>query len=99
MSSRRIGPARLGRSYRAFFRRYRAVRRGRSATRFCVRGGGRFLVWRRRGKIDMVATTARGHRAGRLGGRRIRGNLFARGRAAGDSSTAPAAGASGSWPW
>ena len=82
VSSRRIGPARLGRSYRAFFRRYRAVRRGRSATRFCVRGGGRFLVWRRRGKIDMVATTARGHRPRRLGGRRLRANLFVRGRLA-----------------
>jgi dienelactone hydrolase len=89
VSSRRLGPARLGRSYKAFFRRYRAVRRSRGATRFCVRGGGRFLVWRRRGKIDTVATTARGHRAGRLGvrrraparaaaTRRIRGNLFVR---------------------
>jgi hypothetical protein len=45
-----------------------------------VRGGGRFLIWRRRGKIDMVASTARRHRPNRLGGRRIRKNLFARGR-------------------
>jgi hypothetical protein len=62
VSGRRIGPARLGRSYRAFFKRYRAVKRSRAATRFCVRGGGRFLVSARRGKIDFVATTAPGHR-------------------------------------
>lgn len=72
VSARRIGPARLGRSYRAFFRRYRAVRRGRGATRFCVRGGGRFLVGAHRGRIDFVASTARGHRTRRLGpGRRV----------------------------
>jgi hypothetical protein len=73
VSGRRIGPARLGRSYKAFFGRYRAVKRRRSATRFCVRGGGRFLVSARRGKIAFVATTARGHRTRRLGpGRRVR---------------------------
>ena len=72
-SSRRIGPARLGASYKSFARRYRAVRRGRRATRYCVRGGGRFLVGARRGKVDFVATTARGHRTRRLGpGRRLR---------------------------
>jgi hypothetical protein len=41
------------------------VRRGRGATRFCVRGGGRFWVGSRKGKIDFVATTARGHRTHR----------------------------------
>jgi dienelactone hydrolase len=72
VSSRRIGPARLGRSYRAFFRRYRAVRRRRGVTRFCLRGRGRFLVGARKRKIDLVATTARGHRTRRLGpGRRV----------------------------
>jgi hypothetical protein len=72
VSGRRIGPARLGRSYRALFRHYRAVRRSRGATRFCVRGGGRFLVGARRGKIDFIATTARGHRTRRMGpGRRV----------------------------
>ncbi len=72
VSARRIGPARLRRSYRAFFRAYRAVRRGRRATRFCVRGGGRFLVGARRGRIDFVASTARGHRTRRIGpGRRV----------------------------
>jgi hypothetical protein len=72
VSGRRVGPARLGRSYLAFFRRYRAVRRSRRATRFCVTGGGRFLVGSRKGKIDLVATTARGHRTRRLGpGRRL----------------------------
>jgi dienelactone hydrolase len=67
VSARRIGPARLGRGYRAFFRRYRAVRRGRGATRFCVRGGGRFLVGAHRDRIDFVATTARRHRTRRFG--------------------------------
>jgi hypothetical protein len=72
VSGRRIGPARIGRSYPAFFRRYRAVRRGRGAARFCVNGGGRFLVGSRKGKIDLVASTARGHRTRRLGpGRRV----------------------------
>jgi dienelactone hydrolase len=72
VSASRIGPARLGRGFAAFFRRYRAVRRRRGATRFCVRGGGRFLVGSRRGRIDFVATTARGHRTRRLGpGRRV----------------------------
>jgi dienelactone hydrolase len=72
VSGRRIGPARLGRSYKAFFRRYRAVKRSRAATRFCVGGGGRFLVSARRGKILFVATTARGHRTRRFGpGRRV----------------------------
>ena len=70
----RIGPARLGRSYTAFFHRYRAVRRRRGVTRFCASGGGRFLVGAHRGKIDFVATTGRGHRnrRRRLGpGRRV----------------------------
>jgi hypothetical protein len=76
VSGRRIGPARIGRSYAAFFRRYRALRRGRGATRFCVRGRGRFLVGSRKGKIDFVATTARGHRTRRLGpGRRVRARV------------------------
>ena len=73
VSARRIGPARLGRNFTAFFRRYRAVRRGRRVTRFCVRGGGRFMVGTRRGRIDLVATTARGHRTRRTApGRRVR---------------------------
>jgi hypothetical protein len=72
VSGRRIGPARLGRGYTAFFRRYRALRRGRGVTRFCVHGGGRFLVGSRKGKIDFVATTAPAHRTRRLGpGRRL----------------------------
>jgi hypothetical protein len=74
VTGRGIGPARLGRSYPALARRYRAARRGPRFTRFCVRGGGRLLVGARRGKIDFVATTARGHRTRRLGaGRRVRG--------------------------
>ena len=73
VSGLRIGPARLGASFRAFARRYRAIRRGRRQTRFCVRGGGRFVVGARRGKIDFVASTARGHRTRAHGpGRRAR---------------------------
>ena len=67
VSGTRVGPARLGRSYRAFAARYRARGRRGRVTRFCVRGGGRFLVGRRANKIDLVATTARGHRTRRLG--------------------------------
>jgi hypothetical protein len=73
VSGTRIGPARLGRSFRAFAGRYRAVRRGRRASRFCVRGGGRFLVGSRRNRIDFVATTAPGHRTRHRGpGSRVR---------------------------
>jgi hypothetical protein len=78
VSGRRIGPARLGASYRAFAGRYRAGRKSRGFTRFCVRGGGRFLVAARKGKIDFVATTARGHRTrGHGPGRRLRGARLA----------------------
>ena len=95
VTSSRIGPARLGRSFPAFARRYRAVRRGRLATRFCVGGGGRFLVRARRGRIALVASTARGHRTraaapaalrrrGRpAGARRLRRGLLVGGRGRG----------------
>jgi hypothetical protein len=73
VSGRRVGPARLGGSYRAFAGRYRIARRSRRFTRFCVRGGGRFLVAARKGRIDFIATTARGHTTRRHGpGRRVR---------------------------
>jgi len=58
----RVGPARIGRSLTALQRRYRVTRRSRGTVRFCVRGGGRFLVRARKGRIDLVATTARAHR-------------------------------------
>ena len=45
----RVGPARIGRSLRALQRRYRVTRRSRGTVRFCVRGGGRFLVRAERG--------------------------------------------------
>lgn len=74
VSGRRIGPARLGRSSAAFNRRHRRVKRARSASRYCVRGGGRFLMASRKGKITLVASTARGHRTRSVGpGRRVRG--------------------------
>ena len=75
VSGRRIGPARIGSRMSAFRRRYRVVERSRVALRFCVRGGGRFLVSSRRGRIDLVATTARGHRTRRTGPARRRGRL------------------------
>jgi hypothetical protein len=88
VNSRRIGPARLGRSLAALRTRYRVTRRGPRATRFCVRGGGRFIASARRGRINLVATTAPRHatrrtapgrrvRGGRVtGARRIAGRLF-----------------------
>ena len=79
VSSRGIGPARLGTSLGALRGRYRVLKRGGRATRMCVRGGGRFLVGSRAGRIDIVMSTARGHRTrGAAAGRRL-----ARGRPAG----------------
>ena len=70
---RGIGPARLGRRQRALAGRYRAIIRSGRFTHFCVRGGGRLITRTRRGRIDFVATTARGHRRrGRRPGRRVR---------------------------
>jgi alpha-beta hydrolase superfamily lysophospholipase len=86
LSTRGIGRARLGRSLAAFNRRYAPVRRGRLVNRYCVRGGGRFVVGARRGRISLVASAARHHRSPRLApgkrpraisGRRVRGGLFA----------------------
>ena len=78
VSSRRVGPARLGAGLRAFARRYRATRRSRGLTRFCVRGGGRFAMGARRGRIDFIVTNAGGHRTRRHGpGRRLRGDRIA----------------------
>lgn len=61
VTSRRIGPVRVGHSLAGVTRRYRVVRRGPRATRLCVRGGGRFPVADRRGRIDFIASTARRH--------------------------------------
>jgi hypothetical protein len=74
VSGRRIGPARLSRRTSGLKLRYRVRRERPRATSFCVRGGGRFLVASRRGRIDLVATTARRHRTRRTGpGRKLRG--------------------------
>ena len=77
VSGRRIGPARVGGSLSALERRYRVARRSRRGVRFCVRGGGRFLVAARRGRIDLVASMAPGHRtrSTRPGRRLRRGRL------------------------
>jgi hypothetical protein len=57
----RIGPVSLGASLRGLQRGYRVARRGRVVTRFCVRGGGRFLVGASGDRIDFVGSTSRGH--------------------------------------
>jgi Subtilase family len=73
VTRRRIGPARVGGSVRALQNRYSVVRRRRGVLRFCVRGGGRFLVLSRRGRITFVATTARRHGTTKTKpGRRVR---------------------------
>jgi uncharacterized protein len=73
VSGRRVGPARLKASFRRFASRYRAVQKRGRTTRFCVRGGGRFWVGSRKGRIDFIATTARRHRTRRTGpGSRLR---------------------------
>jgi pimeloyl-ACP methyl ester carboxylesterase len=78
IDGRRIGPARLGAGAGDFAGRYRAARTGPRFTRFCVSGGGRFLVGARGGRIDFVATTARGHGTRRYRpGRRVRGARIA----------------------
>jgi hypothetical protein len=64
----RIGPARLGASLRTVSGTYFATARGAGMKSFCVSGtGGRFLVGARKGKIDLVATTARGHSTRKTG--------------------------------
>jgi dienelactone hydrolase len=85
--ARRLGSVRLGARYAPLARRYRVVRAVRRASRFCVRGGGRFWVGRQRGRIDVLATSARGHRSRGIapghrapraaGGRRLAPGLFA----------------------
>ena len=50
----------------------------------CVRGGGRFLVVTRDGRVDLVATTARGHGTGRAApGTRLRNGRIRGARPAG----------------
>ncbi len=69
----RIGRAHIGHSMRRLTRRYRVASRGGRMVRFCVRGGGRFLVGARRDRIDFIASTAPGHRTRRGGpGRLVR---------------------------
>lgn len=70
----RVGPAHIGRRVRRLTRRYRVAGRGRLAVRLCVRGGGRLLVRSRGGKVNCIASTARGHRTRQAGpGSRARG--------------------------
>jgi hypothetical protein len=81
LTSRGIGPIRLGRSVGDLRRRYR-----HSGARYRVRGGGRVVVRGRR--VTFVASTARGHRSPRLApqrkarvkGRRIGRGVFRQGR-------------------
>jgi len=75
ITSTRIGGVRLGARLASVKRRYRVLRSGRRATRLCVRGGGRFLVAARRGRVVFIASTARGHRTRGAGpARRRKGN-------------------------
>jgi hypothetical protein len=62
VSRSRIGPVRLGRRAAGVRTRFRTTRRSRNVTELCVRGDGRFLLAARRGRIDLIATTAPGHR-------------------------------------
>jgi dienelactone hydrolase len=66
LTSRGIGPARLGARLGVFDRHYRRLHRGVLASRYCVRGGGRFEVAARHGRISLVASSARGHRPAKL---------------------------------
>ena len=88
MSASRVGPVRLRGRVAALRRRYRSSSR-RGITTFCVRSGGRHvIVASRRGRIHLIATTARGHatrqtapgrrvpRRGIRGARRRRGLLI-----------------------
>jgi endoglycosylceramidase len=73
VTTRGVGPIRLGQSRAGLARRYRVVDGRRGTTTLCVRGGGRLVVTSRRGRIDLVATTARGHRTRRAApGRTLR---------------------------
>jgi hypothetical protein len=62
VSGRGIGRVRLGGSLKALEARARAVKRSGATVRFCVTGGGRFLVRSKHGKITFIASTAPRHR-------------------------------------
>ena len=63
-----VGAFRIGRSKAELVRRFGTpgARRGARVLRWCVRGGGTVSVLLERGRVRLVATTARGHRAGSL---------------------------------
>jgi hypothetical protein len=88
-TSRRVSTARIGRSARAFRRRYLPRSRRGRVTRYCTRNrSGRFYVGAgRKGRINFVASTNR-----RIGSKRVRpGKRLARARVAGVRRFAPAA--------
>ena len=61
VSASRVGPVRLRGSVAALRRRYKATSR-RGITTFCVRGSGRrVVVASKKGRIYLIATTARRH--------------------------------------
>jgi hypothetical protein len=62
VSGRGIGGVRLGGSLRALENRARVVKRAGATVRFCVTGGGRFLVRSKSGKITFIASTAPRHK-------------------------------------
>jgi len=72
VAGRRIGPARLGANGLALLRRYPPVSRRAGAAALCVRGGGQVWVGSTNGPIDLIATTASGHRTRQAGPGRLR---------------------------
>ena len=74
VSGRGIGPVRIGGSLKSLEARYRVSKRSKGNVRFCVQGGGRFLVRGARGKVTFVASTAPRHKTKRVApGKRVRG--------------------------
>jgi hypothetical protein len=74
----RLGAFRLGRPLRRVIRaagRPTRTRRG-GVRRWCVKGGGHVTVLTRKRRVALVATTARGHRAGALRRGRGRGTAL-----------------------
>ncbi|HEX8119652.1 MAG TPA: penicillin acylase family protein [Solirubrobacteraceae bacterium] len=74
VTRRRIGPVRLRDTRRRLYARAGAPTSRRAGqARWCVRGGGSVVAVLVRGRVALVATTARGHRLGRVHpGARIR---------------------------
>ncbi len=74
VTNKGIGPVRIGGSLKTLVSKYRLARRSAGNYRFCVTGGGRFIVRAKRGKVTFIASKAKGHKTARVApGKRIRG--------------------------